>query len=82
MERGAAAARDFRVEIWGRGREFRGREIAEGKYSGSGVPVSGGKGDRDEDVPRASGVGKRGKERKGLRRESPLGPLGGAGESR
>lgn len=75
MERGAAAARDFRVEIWGRGREFRGREIAEGKYSGSGVPVSGGKGDRDEDVPRASGVGKEGQgTERTAARKSPWAP--------
>lgn len=84
-ERGAAAARDFRVEIWGRGRKFRGREIAEGKYSGSGVPKPGAGGDRDEAFPRASkqaGSERRGKKRKGPRRESPLGPLGRAGESR
>lgn len=83
-ERGAAAARDFRVEIWGRGRKFRRREIAEGKYSGSGVPKSEARGDFDETVPRASeraGSERRGKKRKGPRRESPLGPLSRAGES-
>lgn len=77
-ERGAAAARDFRVEIWGRGRKFRGREIAEGKYSGSGVPKS-----RQGEISmkpfpgRASGRGRKGGARNGKDRgeKVPSDPL-------
>lgn len=83
-ERGAAADRDFQVEIWGGGAENQGAGDRREKVPRVWGPRVGGRGDAGEDVLKASGragLGRGGKGRKGPRRKSPLGPLGSGRDS-